>query len=171
MRHVRFPTEARLHSRSFLLQRAQPALSGLMDGSPSTLAPISAVVLATPRPLTAFYTGLATALGAGVSMAFSEGLSDTGDLTGRGRPILRGSITGGGAFLGGVFHTLPFLITNYRVAIVVAIVVVGLELLLLAWLRYVFFETAFLRSLIFIAGGGTLTAALSAALGAAASGS
>jgi VIT1/CCC1 family predicted Fe2+/Mn2+ transporter len=171
MRHVRFPTEARLHSRSFLLQRAQPALSGLMDGSLSTLAPIFAVVLATHRPLTAFYTGLATALGAGVSMAFSEGLSDTGDLTGRGRPILRGSITGGGTFLGGVFHTLPFLIANYHVAIVVAIVVVGVELVLLAWLRFVFFETGFLRSLIFIAGGGTLIAALSAALGAAASGS
>src|SRR6202521_3062364 len=96
MRHVRFPTEARLHSRSFLLQRAQPALSGLMDGSLSTLAPIFAVVLATHRPLTAFYTGLATAFGAGVSMAFSEGLSDTGDQTGRGTPFLRGSITGVG---------------------------------------------------------------------------
>jgi erythrin-vacuolar iron transport family protein len=85
--------------------------------------------------------------------------------------ILRGSITGGGTFLGGVFHTLPFLITNYHLAIVVAIVVVGLELLLLAWLRYVFFETGFLRSLIFIAGGGALIASISAALGVAASGS
>jgi erythrin-vacuolar iron transport family protein len=141
-----------------------------MDGSLSTLAPIFTVVLATHRPLTAFYTGLATALGAGVSMAFSEGLSDTGDVTGRGRPMLRGSITGGGTFLGGVFHTLPFLIANYHVAIFVASVVVGLELLLLAWLRYVFFETGFLHSLIFIAGGGALIAALSAALGVAASG-
>jgi erythrin-vacuolar iron transport family protein len=171
VRHLQFPTEARLHSRSFLLQRAQPALSGLMDGSLSTLAPIFAVVLATHRPLTAFYAGLATALGAGVSMAFSEGLSDTGDLTGRGRPILRGSITGGGTFLGGVFHTLPFLIADYHFAIIVAIVVVGLELVFLAWLRYVFFETGFLRSLIFIAGGGALIAAVSAALGVAASGS
>src|SRR5213594_2190403 len=98
--------------RIFLLQRVQPGLSGLMDGSLSTLAPIFAVVLATHQPLTAFYTGLATALGAGVSMAFSEGLSDTGDLTGRGNPALRGAITGGGTFLGGVFHTLPFLIPN-----------------------------------------------------------
>jgi hypothetical protein len=103
---------------SFLLQRVQPALSGLMDGSLSTLAPIFAVVLATHRPLTAFFTGLATALGAGVSMAFSEGLSDTGDLTGRGKPIVRGAITGGGTFLGGVFHTLPFLISDYNTAIV-----------------------------------------------------
>src|ERR1700731_2702290 len=101
-------------AQAFLLQRVQPALSGLMDGSLSTLAPIFAVVLATHHPLTAFFTGAATALGAGVSMAFSEGLSDTGDLTERGNPILRGAITGGGTFLGGVFHTLPFLITNYH---------------------------------------------------------
>src|SRR6185312_7542926 len=80
-------------SDSFLLQRVQPGLSGLMDGALSTLAPIFAVVLATHRPLTAFYTGIATALGAGVSMAFSEGLSDTGELTGRGSPALRGAIT------------------------------------------------------------------------------
>src|SRR5918999_2073887 len=121
--------------RSFLLQRVQPALSGLMDGSLSTLAPIFAVVLATHRPLTAFFTGLATALGAGVSMAFSEGLSDTGDLTGRGNPIARGAITGLGTFMGGVFHTLPFLITDYHVAIVVAVVVVAVELIALAALR------------------------------------
>src|SRR5439155_21448796 len=127
-----------IHSRSFLLQRVQPALSGLMDGSLSTLAPIFAVVLATHQPRTAFYTGLATALGAGVSMAFSEGLSDTGDITGRGHPVLRGAITGCGTFLGGVFHTLPFLISNYHVAIVVAVVIVAVELVLLAWLRYRF---------------------------------
>jgi hypothetical protein len=101
-------------SQSFLLRRVQPALSGLMDGSLSTLAPIFAVALATHRPLTAFFTGAATALGAGVSMAFSEGLSDTGDLTGRGSPVLRGAITGGGTFLGGIFHTLPFLIPRLR---------------------------------------------------------
>src|SRR5215211_2314040 len=90
--------------RSFLLQRVQPGLSGLMDGSLSTLAPIFAVVLATHQPTTAFFAGLATALGAGVSMAFSEGLSDTGDVTGRGNPYVRGSITGVGTFLGGIFH-------------------------------------------------------------------
>src|SRR6266576_4407357 len=101
-----------INNQSFLLKRVQPALSGLMDGALSTLAPIFAVVLATHHPLTAFYTGLATALGAGVSMAFSEGLSDTGELTGRGSPVLRGAITGGGTFIGGVFHTLPFLISN-----------------------------------------------------------
>src|SRR6201996_2550874 len=87
-----------MDSRTFLLKRVQPALTGLMDGSLSNPAPIFAVVLATPPPLTAYYSGAATALGAGVSMAFSEGLSDTGDLTGRGRPVLRGAITGGGTF-------------------------------------------------------------------------
>ena len=109
--------------QSFLLKRVQPALSGLMDGSLSTLAPIFAVVLATHHPLTAFYTGAATALGAGVSMAISEGLSDTGDLTGRGRPVLRGAITGGGTFAGGIFHTLPFLIPGFGAAIIAAIAV------------------------------------------------
>ena len=93
--------------RSFLLQRAQPAMTGLIDGSLSTLAPIFAVAFATHRPLYAFFAGLATAIGAGVSMAFSEGLSDTGDLTGRGNPYLRGSITGAGTFLGGVRTRCP----------------------------------------------------------------
>src|ERR1700684_2703675 len=110
-------------TQSVLLKRLQPALSGLMDGSLSTLAPIFAVVLATHHPLTAFYTGAATALGAGVSMAFSEGLSDTGALTGRGSPLLRGAITGGGTFAGGIFHTLPFLITSFGAAIGAAVAV------------------------------------------------
>src|ERR1700744_6619104 len=129
-------------NRSFLLGRVQPALSGLMDGSLSTLAPIFAVVLATHHPLTAFYTGLATALGDGVSMAFSEGLSDTGEVTGRGSPVLRGAITGGGTVLGGVFHTLPFLILSYDTAIVVAIVIVAVELRRRAGLRHRFFRTS-----------------------------
>jgi VIT1/CCC1 family predicted Fe2+/Mn2+ transporter len=152
-------------SRSFLLERVQPALSGLMDGSLSTLAPIFAVVLATHHPLTAFFTGAATALGAGVSMAFSEGLSDTGDLTGRGNPMLRGAITGGGTFAGGIFHTLPFLIPGYGTAISAAIVVVGTELLTLAWLRHKFFQTSFARSFVAVTVGGAIIAALSATLG------
>jgi VIT1/CCC1 family predicted Fe2+/Mn2+ transporter len=157
-------------NESFLLRRAQPALSGLMDGSLSTLAPIFAVVLATHHPLTAFYAGIATALGAGVSMAFSEGLSDTGDLTGRGSPLMRGAITGAGTFLGGVFHTLPFLISNYRVAIIAALVVVAAELLILAWLRHRYFQTSFARSFLSITVGGAIIAAMSAALGIAAGG-
>jgi VIT1/CCC1 family predicted Fe2+/Mn2+ transporter len=154
--------------RSFLLQRVQPALSGLMDGSLSTLAPIFAVALATHRPLTAFFTGLATALGAGVSMAFSEGLSDTGDLTGRGNPVVRGAITGIGTFVGGVFHTLPFLIADYHVALAVAIVVVAVELISLAALRAVAFRTSFARSFVSVAVGGAVIAGISSLLGAAA---
>src|SRR6201987_932034 len=161
---------ATANDQSFLLMRVQPALSGLMDGSLSTLAPIFAVVLATHHPLTAFYTGAATALGAGVSMAFSEGLSDTGDLTGRGSPVLRGAITGGGAFARRIFHTPPFLIPGYGAAIGAAVAVVGSELLVLAWLRHKFFHTSFARSFLAITVGGAIIAALSAALGVAAAG-
>src|SRR3954449_7733985 len=118
---------------SFLLQRVQPAMTGLIDGSLSTLAPIFAVALATHRPHVAFFAGLATAIGAGVSMAFSEGLSDTGEVTGRGNPYVRGSITGIGTFLGGILHTLPFLIPQLRAALIVATVLVAVELLTLAW--------------------------------------
>jgi erythrin-vacuolar iron transport family protein len=153
---------------TFLLQRIQPAMVGLIDGSLSTLAPIFAVALATHRPHYAFFAGLATAIGAGVSMAFSEGLSDTGELTGRGNPFVRGSITGVGTFVGGVLHTLPFLIPHYRAAIILAIVVVGLELVVLAWLRWRYFEVGFLRALATVTLGGVIIAAVSAALGNAA---
>jgi VIT1/CCC1 family predicted Fe2+/Mn2+ transporter len=153
--------------RSFLLKRAQPAMNGLIDGSLSTLAPIFAVAFATHQPHYAFFAGLATAIGAGVSMAFSEGLSDTGDLTGRGNPYQRGAITGVGTFLGGVLHTLPFLIPQYRVALVVALATITFELLTLAWIRWRFFGTGFLRSFVSIAIGGAVIAGVSAALGAA----
>jgi VIT1/CCC1 family predicted Fe2+/Mn2+ transporter len=153
---------------AFLLQRIQPAMVGLIDGSLSTLAPIFAVALATHRPHYAFFAGLATAIGAGVSMAFSEGLSDTGELTGRGNPFVRGSITGVGTFVGGVLHTLPFLIPHYRAAIVVAVIVVGVELVGLAWLRWRYFEVGFLRALATVTLGGVIIAAVSAALGNAA---
>ena len=152
--------------RSFLLQRAQPAMTGLIDGSLSTLAPIFAVALATRQPHLAFFAGLATAIGAGVSMAFSEGLSDTGDLTGRGSPYLRGSITGAGTFLGGVLHTLPFLIPAYHAALIVALAAIAFELVTLAWIRWRFFSTGFLRSFVSIAIGGAIIASVSAALGA-----
>src|SRR6266550_769185 len=109
---------------TFLLQRVQPAMVGLIDGSLSTLAPIFGIALASHNTRYAFVAGLATALGAAVSMGFSEALSDTGELTGRGNPIMRGSITGGGTFVGGILHTLPFLIPQFHAAIVVAIVVV-----------------------------------------------
>jgi VIT1/CCC1 family predicted Fe2+/Mn2+ transporter len=159
------PTE-RQDRRSFLLQRAQPAMTGLIDGSLSTLAPIFAVALATHQPRYAFFAGLATAIGAGVSMAFSEGLSDSGDLTGRGNPYLRGAITGAGTFLGGVLHTLPFLIPQYHAALAVALATITLELVTLAWARWRFFGTGFLRSFVSIAIGGAIIAGVSAMLGA-----
>lgn len=156
------------HERSFLLQRVQPAMTGLIDGSLSTLAPIFSVAIATHRPHYAFFAGLAAAIGAGVSMAFSEGLSDTGDVTGRGNPYARGAITGAGTFLGGILHTLPFLIADYRAALVVAVVVIVFELLSLALIRWRFFHTGFLRSIASITLGGAIIAAISAALGSAA---
>jgi VIT1/CCC1 family predicted Fe2+/Mn2+ transporter len=153
---------------AFLLQRVQPAMVGLIDGSLSTLAPIFSVALATHQPHFAFYAGLATAIGAGISMAFSEGLSDTGELTGRGNPAIRGAITGGGTFVGGILHTLPFLIPHYHAAIILGIVVVGLELLVLAWIRWRYFKVSFVRALASVTLGGVIIASVSAALGSAA---
>jgi VIT1/CCC1 family predicted Fe2+/Mn2+ transporter len=150
---------------AFLLQRVQPAMVGLIDGSLSTLAPIFGIALATHKPLFAFVAGLVTAIGAGISMGFSEGLSDTGELTGRGNPYMRGAITGGGTFVGGILHTLPFLIPHYKVAIIVAIVVVGFELIVLAYLRYRYFEDSFLRALGIVTLAGIIIAAVSAGLG------
>jgi len=153
------------HEHRFLLQRVQPLMVGLVDGSLSTLAPIFGIALATHNTRFAFVAGLVTALGAGVSMGFSEGLSDTGELTGRGNPIMRGAITGGGTFLGGILHTLPFLIPTYHVALVTAIVVVGFELLVLAFLRWKFFEDGFVRALGIVTFAGIIIAAVSAGLG------
>ena len=152
---------------TFLLQRVQPAMVGLIDGSLSTLAPIFSVAVVTHKPHYAFIAGVATAFGAGISMAFSEGLSDTGELTGRGNPIVRGGITGAGTFVGGILHTLPFLIPHYLVALYFAIAVVALELLILAWLRWRFFEVGFIRALASVTLGGIIIAAVSAALGSA----
>src|SRR3989441_3772152 len=123
---------------TFLLQKVQPAMVGLVDGSLSTLAPIFSIALATHDTRYAFIAGLATAIGAGISMAYSEGLSDTGELTGRGSPFARGSITGMGTFIGGILHTLPFLIPSYRTAVITAAIVVGFELIALAALRWRF---------------------------------
>jgi len=154
-------------SDTFLLQRVQPALTGLIDGSLSTLAPIFAVVLATHKPYYAFLAGVATAIGAGISMAFSEGLSDTGEVTGRGRPVMRGSITGVGTFVGGILHTLPFLIPHYQVALAAAAVAVAFELVALAWIRSRYFETSFLGSFTSVTLAGVVIAGVSAALGSA----
>lgn len=155
--------------QAFLLQRVQPAMVGLIDGSLSTLAPMFSVAFATQNPRYAFIAGLATAIGAGISMAYSEGLSDTGELTGRGHPFVRGSITGVGTFVGGILHTLPFLIPHYETAVVSAAIVVAFELVALAWIRWRFFETSFVTSLVYITLGGAVIALVSAGLGSSAS--
>src|SRR6059058_1543105 len=149
---------------AFLLQRVQPAMVGLIDGSLSTLAPIFGIALASHNTRFAFVAGLATALGAAVSMGFSEGLSDTGELTGRGNPWARGAITGGGTFLGGILHSLPFLISNYRVALSFAVAVVGIELITLAYLRWKFFSDTFVRALAIVTFAGMIIAGISAGL-------
>jgi erythrin-vacuolar iron transport family protein len=149
----------------FLLQRVQPAMVGLIDGSLSTLAPIFAVVLASHDTRYAFIAGLATSLGAAISMGFSEALSDTGELTGRGSPWVRGVITGGGTFLGGVLHSLPFLIPNYHAALFTAVAVVAFELMMLAYFRWRFFNDTFIRALAIVTFAGILIVAISAGLG------
>jgi VIT1/CCC1 family predicted Fe2+/Mn2+ transporter len=151
---------------ALVLRVIQPALAGLMDGSVSTLAPIFAVAFATQSTHTTFLVGMAAAVGAGISMGFSEGLSDSGELTGRGRPLRRGAITGGATFVGGVLHTLPFLVQHYQVALAVAMVVVAVELLAIAWIRNRFFGTPLGRSVLHVVVGGMLVVVAGVLLGA-----
>lgn len=143
-------------SRNFLLRVVQPGLAGLMDGSVSTLAPIFATAFATHRPFTAFLVGMASATGAGISMAFSEALSDDGALTGRGSPVIRGGITGLMTFFGGALHTLPFLITNIHLALIIAYIVVAFELVVIAAIRHRYFGTSWWLSILQVVGGGAL---------------
>jgi VIT1/CCC1 family predicted Fe2+/Mn2+ transporter len=143
-------------SHSFLLRVVQPGLAGLMDGSVSTLAPIFATAFATHNPFTAFLVGIASATGAGISMAFSEALSDDGVLTGRGSPMIRGFITGFMTLLGGALHTLPFLISQFRLALLLAYVVVAFELVVIAAIRHRYFGTKWLTSMIQVVGSGIL---------------
>jgi VIT1/CCC1 family predicted Fe2+/Mn2+ transporter len=148
-----------------LLQIIQPALSGLMDGSVSTLAPIFAAAFATHSSRAALLVGLAAAVGAGISMAFSEGLSDDGRLTGRGNPIIRGGITGFMTFVGGVGHTLPFLIQNVHTALTLAYFVVGCELIIIAYVRYKYFSSNFWISALEVIVGGLLVFAAGVIIG------
>ncbi|GAC1421591.1 MAG: hypothetical protein NVSMB62_16690 [Acidobacteriaceae bacterium] len=146
--------------KQFVLRIVQPGLAGLMDGSVSTLAPIFATAFATHNSHTVFLIGAASAVGAGISMAFSEGLSDDGELTGRGNPVFRGLVTGLMTFIGGFLHTLPFLIANVHTALMWAYAVVGVELIVIAWIRYKYFKTSFaLSCLQVIVGGGLVFAA------------
>jgi VIT1/CCC1 family predicted Fe2+/Mn2+ transporter len=144
------------NKKNFLLQIVQPGLAGLMDGSVSTLAPIFATAFATHSSHTVFLVGAAAAVGAGISMAFSEGLSDDGTLTGRGNPLVRGLVTGFMTFLGGFLHTLPFLLPAVTTALTLAYIVVGFELFAIALVRYRFFATNFLVSVVEVVVGGAL---------------
>src|ERR671932_1626583 len=153
------------HSKSFVLRVVQPALIGLMDGSVSTLAPLFATAFATGDSHIAFLVGLAAAVGAGISMGFSEGLSDDGSLTGRGHPFIRGAITGIATFIGGILHTLPFLIPHVDMALYVAFGVVGFELLAISFIRYRFFRMSFAMSAMQVILGGALVFASGVLIG------
>jgi hypothetical protein len=140
----------------FVLHVVQPALAGLMDGSVSTLAPVFAAALATHNSFTAFLIGLAASLGAGISMGFSEALSDDGVISGRGQPWLRGSVCGAMTFVGGIGHTLPFLIPQFYIAMWIAMAVVAIELAAIAWIRKRYMDTPLLKALFQAVLGGIL---------------
>jgi erythrin-vacuolar iron transport family protein len=151
--------------REFVLRVVQPALVGMIDGTVSSLAPIFAAAL-TSSSHTAFVVGLGVAFGAGVSMGWSEALSDTGEETGRGSAVVRGSITGGMTALGGLFHTLPFLISNVHTALIVAGGVVAVELVAIAWVRKRFLGVSMRSSLLIVTVGGLISLSIGVALGA-----
>ena len=142
--------------RMFLLQYVQPGLAGLMDGSVSTLAPLFAAAFATHRPWDAFLVGMAASVGAGISMGFAEALSDDGSLTGRGAPVLRGGVCGVMTAIGGLGHTLPYLIPNFWIATAISIVVVIVELSAISWIRGRFMDTPFLAAAFQVMVGGAL---------------
>ena len=142
--------------RLFVLQIVQPGLAGLMDGSVSTLAPVFAAAFATKSSNDAFLVGLAASVGAGISMAFAEALSDDGSLTGRGRPVLRGAVTGLMTAAGGIGHTLPFLLKNFHTAFIAAVIVVALELATIAWIRNRYMDTPLLSAAFQVVVGGVL---------------
>jgi VIT1/CCC1 family predicted Fe2+/Mn2+ transporter len=140
----------------FVLQIVQPGLAGLMDGSVSTLAPVFAAALATQKSWDAFLVGMAASIGAGISMGFAEALSDDGSLTGRGHPWVRGLMSGVMTTLGGVGHTLPFLISDFRVAMGAAIAVVVVELAVISWVRHKYMDTPPLSAALQVGLGGAL---------------
>jgi erythrin-vacuolar iron transport family protein len=151
--------------RLFMLQIVQPGLAGLMDGSVSTLAPIFAAALATHKTWDAFLVGLAASLGAGISMAFAEALSDDGSLTGRGKPALRGLVTGAMTTAGGLGHTLPFLIANFHVAFTAAVAVVIVELGIISWVRHRYMDMPIVSSALQVIVGGGLVFAVGILIG------
>ncbi|MBV9603843.1 MAG: hypothetical protein JO027_01980 [Solirubrobacterales bacterium] len=150
--------------RTFVLRVVQPALVGMIDGTVSTLAPIFAAAISSSSH-TALVVGIATALGAGVSMGFSEALSDTGEETGRGSAIVRGAITGGATAFGGVFHSLPFIINNVHTALIVAGCVVVVELFVISWIRYRFLHVPLRNSMVVVTGAGAIVVAIGVLIG------
>ena len=158
---VRLTADARAQEeearrRLFVLQVIQPGLAGLMDGSVSTLAPLFAAAFATRDSWDAFVVGLAASVGAGISMGFAEALSDDGSLTGRGHPWARGIVCGVMTTLGGIGHTLPFLIHRFSLATTVAVVVVAIELAIISWVRHRYMDTPFLSAAFQVVVGGVL---------------
>ena len=151
--------------RAVVLRFIQPGLAGLMDGSVSTLAPVFAAALATQNTWQAFVVGLAASIGAGISMAFAEALSDNGSLTGRGAPYIRGGITGLMTTLGGIGHTLPFLIPSFWTAMAVAVGVVVVELGVISWVRWKYMDTPPLYATLQVAFGGALVFACGILIG------
>jgi rubrerythrin len=149
-------TEDATSKRAFMLQYVQPGLAGLMDGSVSTLAPLFAAAFATQNTWQTFLVGIAASVGAGISMAFAEGLSDDGSLTGRGSPWIRGPVCGLMTAIGGLGHTLPYLIPHFMTATVIAIIVVAIELGFISWIRMHFMDTPFLRAAFQVVVGGVL---------------
>src|SRR5499427_2380511 len=148
--------EAAARKRLFVLQVVQPGLAGLMDGSVSTLAPLFAAAVATHNNADTFRVGLAASVGAGISMGFAEALSDDGSLTGRGKPWLRGVACGVATTLGGIGHTLPYLIPGFRTATAVAALVVAVELVVISWIRNRYMDTPFLAAAFQVIVGGVL---------------
>jgi erythrin-vacuolar iron transport family protein len=148
--------EEAANRKLFVLQIVQPGLAGLMDGSVSTLAPVFAAAFATRNTHTAFAVGLAASIGAGISMGFAEALSDDGSLTGRGHPYIRGTASGLMTALGGIGHTLPFLIGNFNVAFGVAVAVVLVELATISWVRHRYMDSPILSATVQVMIGGIL---------------
>jgi VIT1/CCC1 family predicted Fe2+/Mn2+ transporter len=151
--------------RDFVLRVVQPGLVGLIDGTVSSIAPIFAAAVAS-NSHTAFVVGISVAFGAGISMGVSEALSDTGEKTGRGTPMVRGTITGAMTALGSIFHTLPFLIPNTHNALIVAGIVVAVELFVIAWVRERFLDVSLRSSLIAVTLAGLIVLAIGIAVGA-----
>ena len=159
--------EDKSERRRFVLQIVQPGLAGLMDGSVSTLAPVFAAAFATHNSKDAFLVGMAASLGAGISMGFAEAMSDDGVLSGRGKPLARGIVCGAMTTAGGIGHTLPFLISNFYLAMYIAVAIVAVELGVIAWIRHRYMDTPLLSAAFQVIVGGTLVFIVGILIGSA----